>query len=52
MRFDALDNDGSDKDDKHSIENSELENNYKNEIQKIEEDLKNDNLNKMDIDDI
>ena len=52
MEFDALDNDGSDKDDKHLIENSELENNYKNEIQKIEDNLKNDDLNKMDIDDI
>lgn len=52
MNFDALDNDGSDKDDKDLIENIELDNNYKNEIQNIEEDLKKDYLNKMDIDDI
>ena len=52
MDFDALDNKGSDKDDKDLIENIELDINYKNEIQKIEDDLKNDDLNKMDIDDI
>ena len=52
MNFDSLVNDGSDKDDKDLIKNIELDNNYKNEIQKFEEDLKIDNLNKMDIDDI
>ena len=52
MEFDALDNEDSDKDDKDLIENIELDNNYKNEIQKIEDDLRNDDLNKMDIDDI
>ena len=52
MEFDALDNEDSDKDDKDLKENIELDNNYKNEIQKIEDDLRNDDLNKMDIDDI
>ena len=52
MNFDSLDNDGSDKDDKDLIKNIELDNNYKNEIQKFEEDLKIDDLNKIDIDDI
>ena len=52
MEFDALDNEDSDKDDKDLIENIELDNDYKNEIQKIEDDLRNDDLNKMDIDDI
>ena len=52
MEFDALDNEDSDKDDKDLIENIELDNNHKNEIQKIEDDLRNDDLNKMDIDDI
>ena len=52
MNFDSQDNDDSDKDDKDLIKNIELDNNYKNEIQKFEKDLKIDDLNKMGIDDI